>query len=334
MRLGVNVVAGGFEPAGLVSMARRAEELGFDSVWTGEAYGSDAVVPLTWIAANTSRIAIGTGIMQLAARTPAMTAMTAMTLDAMSGGRLRLGLGVSGPQVVEGWHGQPYGKPLERTREYVEIVRRIWRRERLTFEGSHYSIPYRGPDATNLGTPLKSMLPAARDIPLYLAAVGPKNMRLATEVAQGALPLFWSPEHWRGAFGDAFDRVDLATFDLCPSVLVAIGDDVAACRDSLKPFIALYVGGMGASSRNFYNDLIWRYGYESAAEAIQAAYLDGRRQDAVAAVPDALVDELALVGPTARIRDRLAAWSDGPVRTMVLNVTSVRDLEAMAEAAA
>jgi F420-dependent oxidoreductase-like protein len=300
------------------------ERLGYDSVWSAESYGSDAVTPAAWIAARTTRIHVGTGIMQMAGRTPAATAMTAMTLDALSGGRFRLGLGVSGPQVVEGWHGQAFGKPLRRTREYVEIVRAILRREKpLEYRGEYYQIPYAGTDATGLGKPLKSILHGRPDIPIYLAAVGPKNVALAAEIADGWIPVFFSARRmplFRAWLDEGFARAGTsgAGFDVMPMVAVVVGDDVAACRRPVKAKLALYVGGMGARGRNFYNDLVRRYGYEAAAKAIQDLYLAGRKAEAEAAVPDALVDEVALCGPRERIRERLPDWTSSGITTMML----------------
>ncbi len=300
------------------------ERLGYDSVWSAEAYGSDAVTPAAWIAALTTRIHVGTGIMQMAGRTPAATAMTAMTLDGLSGGRFRLGLGVSGPQVVEGWHGQPFGKPLRRTREYVEIVRAIFRREKpIEYRGEYYQIPYAGPDATGLGKPLKSILHGRADIPIYLAAVGPKNVALAAEIADGWIPVFFSARRmkmFREWLDEGFRRAgkSSAGFDIMPMVAVVVGDDVAACRRTVKAKLALYVGGMGARGRNFYNDLARRYGYEDAAKTIQDLYLSGRKADAEAAVPDALVDEVALCGPRERVRERLDEWRSAGVTTLMV----------------
>ena len=300
------------------------ERLGYDSVWSAESYGSDAVTPAVWIAARTTRIHVGTGIMQMAGRTPAATAMTAMTLDALSGGRFRLGLGVSGPQVVEGWHGQPFGKPLQRTREYVEIVRAILRRDKpLEYRGEYYQIPYAGPGATGLGKPLKSILHGRPDIPIYLAAVGPKNIALAAELADGWIPVFFSARRvalFREWLGEGFRRSGRsgAGFDLMPMVAVVVGEDVAACRLPVKAKLALYVGGMGARGRNFYNDVACRYGHEEAAKKIQDLYLSGRKAEAEAAVPDALVDEVALCGPRERIRERLGEWKSAGVTTMMV----------------
>jgi F420-dependent oxidoreductase-like protein len=311
-----------------------AERLGYDSVWTAEAYGSDAVTPATWIAARTERIAVGTAIMQIAGRTPAMTAMTAMTLDQLSGGRFRLGLGVSGPQVVEGWHGAPFGKPLSKTREYVAIVRAILRREKpVEFRGEYYQVPYAGADATGLGKPLRSILHGRADIPFYLAAIGPKNVALAGEIADGWIPVLFSPRRmamyreWLDAgFRAADGRAAKTNFDIMPSTQVVVGDDVNACRHWVKPHLALYVGGMGARGKNFYNELARRYGYEDAARTIQDLYLDGKKTEAEAAVPDALVDEVALCGPRERIRERLAEWKSSGITTLMLrgDLTAVR----------
>jgi F420-dependent oxidoreductase-like protein len=302
-----------------------AERLGYSSVWTAEAYGSDAVTPAAWVAARTERIHVGTGIMQIAARTPAMTAMTAMTLDALSGGRFRLGLGVSGPQVVEGWHGQAFGRPLRKTREYVDIVRAILRRDKpVEFKGEYYEVPYTGAGATGLGKPLRSILHGRPDLPIYLAAVGPRNVALAAEIADGWIPVFFSPRRWpmfRGWLEEGFAAAGTAArerFDVMPMVPVVVGDDEAMCRAVVKPRLALYVGGMGARGRNFYNDIACRYGYEDAARTIQDLYLTGRKEEAAAAVPDALVDEVALCGPRERIRDRLAEWTSTGVTTILV----------------
>jgi len=315
-----------------------AERLGFDSVWTAEAYGSDAVTPAAWIAARTERIHVGTAIMQIAARTPAMAAMTAMTLDALSARRFRLGLGVSNPQVVEGWHGQPFGRPLGRTREYVEIVRAILRREKpVEHRGEHYQIPYAGAGATGLGKPLRSILHGRADLPIYLAAIGPRNVALAAEIADGWIPTFFSP--WRMTmFREWLDEgfrargARPARFDVMPSVAVVVGDDVDACRARVKSRLALYVGGMGARSKNFYNELARRYGYEEAARTLQDLYLSGRKAEAEAAVPDALVDEVALCGPRERIRERLAEWKSSGVTTLMVggDVAAVRTMAELA----
>ena len=339
MKLGLNIGYSGSSIDGILPLVEHADRIGIDSVWAAEAYGSDAVTVLSYIAARTERIKLGSGILQMPARTPANTAMTAMTLDALSGGRLILGLGLSGPQVVEGWHGVPYGKPLGRTREYVEIVRKAIAREApLEHDGAHYQIPYQGEDATGLGKPLKSILhPVRNRIPIYLAAIGPKNVALTAEIADGWLPIFYSPEredmfneHLDAGLAGAGRSAD--EFEIAASVMVAAGDDIAACRDQLRPFLALYIGGMGARGRNFYFDLATRYGFGDAAVAIQDHYLEGRKQDAAAAVPDELVDEVALVGPVDRIVDRLAVWKESRVGTMILGTYQPEVLTALQEA--
>jgi len=331
MRLGLNLGYWGADPARVVDVARHAESLGFHSVWTAEAYGSDSVVPLTWVGAHTSKIGLGTAIMQMPARSPAMTAMTAVTLDLLSGGRALLGLGLSGPQVAEGWHGEPYGKPLGKTREYVDIVRTIIKREApLEHHGEHYDIPYTGPGATGLGKPLKLIVHPQREIPIYLAAIGPKNVALAAEIADGWLPVWFSPTRM-DVYADAFEGRDLSSFDIAPTVSVVLGDDAAACRQMIKPMLALYIGGMGARGRNFYNDLACRYGYEAAAKEIQDLYLDGKKQEAAAAVPDDLVDEVALCGPKERIAELVEPWKSSPATTMVLATVQTEALDVMAE---
>jgi F420-dependent oxidoreductase-like protein len=341
MRLALSLSYSGANLALDLDRVLEAERLGYDSVWTAEAYGSDAVAPAAWVAARTTRIHVGTGIMQIPARTPAMTAMTAMTLDALSGGRFRLGLGVSGPQVVEGWHGQPFGKPLARTREYVEIVRAVLARQKpLEFRGAYYQIPYAGRDATGLGKPLRSILHGRAGLPIYLAAVGPRNVALAAEIADGWIPVFFSARRGRmlrewleegfKARGGA-----PAAFDVMPMVAVVTGPDAAACRAAVKPRLALYVGGMGARGRNFYNDIARRYGYEEAAGTIQDLYLAGKKAEAAAAIPDALVDACHLVGPAERIRDRLQRWTaagkSGHVGTMLIRTSQPKALELLAE---
>ena len=340
MRLGLNFGYWASGPSDNVALAKEAEGLGYHSIWTAEAYGSDAVTPLTWLAAKTERIRVGTAVLQMTARAPAMTAMTAATLDLLTGGRLLLGLGVSGPQVVEGWHGVPYGKPLVRTREYVEIVRAILRREKpLDHHGEHYDIPVRG--GSGLGKPLRLILhPLRAGIPIYLAAIGPKNVALAAEIADGWLPIFFSPYRmsiYREALEEGFRRAgetkDRASFDIAATATVQIGDDVTVCRNAIKPHLALYIGGMGARERNFYFNLACRYGYEEAARKIQDLFLAGKRAEASAAVPDALADEVALCGPRERIADRLAAWRDSGVTTLICATSSLDAVRTMAELA-
>ena len=332
MRLGFTMgyAPPGTNPLELIALAQEAERLGYDSAWAAEAWGTDAVTVLAWLAATTSTLKVGSAIMQIPGRTPGNTAMTAATLDLMSGGRFLLGLGTSGPQVVEGWHGEPWGKPLTKTREYIEIVRTALRREALEFHGDQYEIPYSGADATGLGKPLKLMVRPLRDaIPIYLAALSPKNVRLAFEIADGWLPIFFSPERARAAF----DFEPRPGFEIAPTVHVLLSDDVEAARDSLRPMLALYIGGMGARGANFYNALVRRYGYEAEAERIQELYLGGKQRDAIAAVPDALIDEIALVGPAERIRDRLDAWRESGVTTLLVGTPDVAALRTLAELA-
>ena len=323
MKLALNQgLSGAATLSGDIEKVLEAERLGYDSVWTSESYGTDAVTTATWSAARTQRIHVGTAIMQMAGRSPAATAMTAMTLDSLSGGRFRLGLGVSGPQVVEGWHGQAFGKPLRKTREYVAIVRAILRREKpLEFSGEYYQIPYAGRDATGLGKPLRSILHGRADLPIYLAAIGPKNVALAAELADGWIPTIFSPRRmslFRAWLDEGFRARGgaPARFDIMPSCPVIVGDDVKACLATHKPNIALYVGGLGARSRNFANEIVRRYGYEEAATKIQDLFLAGRKAEAEAAVPDALVDEVTLCGPRERIRERLAEWKSAGVTTL------------------
>jgi F420-dependent oxidoreductase-like protein len=339
MRLGLNLGYWGAGGSNGVELAQEAERLGFDSVWTAEAYGSDALTPLTWVGALTKKIKLGTGILQMPARTPANTAMSAATLDMLSGGRVLLGLGLSGPQVVEGWHGQPYGKPLTRTREYVEIVRRILAREEpLDFQGEEYQIPI--PGGTGLGKPLKLIVhPLRPRIPIYLAAIGPKNIELAGEIADGWLPIFLAPQK-ESAYLQPLDA-GLAKrqqpsdfdppFDIAPTVMVMLGDDVSLCRAMIKPMLALYIGGMGAKGRNFYNDLVCRYGYEGPAHDIQDLYLAGKKREAEALVPDALVDEVALCGPKERIAELLEPWKRSRVTTLICGSTQPEAMRVMAE---
>ena len=340
MRLGIMTGYSGAKLELPIEMIKEADRLGYYAVWTAEAYGSDCITPLTWIGAQTQQINLGTAIMQMPARTPAMTAMTAMTLDQLSGGRMLLGLGLSGPQVVEGWHGVAYGKPLGRTREYVQIVRTILQREdRLVHDGKHYQIPYTGDDATGLGKPLKSILHGRADMPIYIAAIGPKNVQLSAEIGDGWLPIFFSPTHYADTFAEHVDagfaragaEKSLSNFDIAPTVSVVVGDDVEACRNMLKPMLALYVGGMGAKGKNFYYDLVSRYGFADAAEEVQELYLQGKKMEATAAIPDALVDEIALCGPKERIKERLSLWQKSPITTMNIATQDPLAVRTMAE---
>ncbi|MCA1727050.1 MAG: LLM class F420-dependent oxidoreductase [Actinobacteria bacterium] len=341
MKLGIHLGYWGPAPIDVMPLVHAAEAAGFDSIWSAEAYGSDAVTTLTWAAAQTSRINVGTSIMQMPARTPAATAMTAITLDHLTGGRFMLGLGTSGPQVAEGWHGQPFGKPLTRTREYVEIVRRILSREApVEFHGEYYDVPAVG--GTGLGKPLKTIVhPLRPDLPIYLAAIGPKNVALAAEIGDGWLPTFYSPYHpeaFRPALEEGWARAGKDPsgegFDVAPMVPVFVGDDAQACRDLIKPMLALYIGGMGARGRNFYNDLVTRYGYDGPAKEIQDLYLDGQKSEAIAKVPDDLVDEISLVGPKERIAERIGAWKDAGVTTIIAGTLQIDAVNALAEAAA
>ncbi len=341
MRLGLNIGYSGARIDLPLELILEADRLGYHAVWTAEAYGSDCITPLAWIGALTQNVKLGTAIMQMPARTPAMTAMTAITLDQLSGGRVLLGLGLSGPQVVEGWHGRPYGKPLAKTREYVDILRRILAREApLAHDGEHFQIPYRGDDATGLGLPLKSIVHGRADMPIYLAAIGPMNVELTAEIADGWLPMNFSPAHYadvyRGSVESGFVKAgggkSLKDFDIAPSVAVVIEDDLELAYNQIKPVLALYIGGMGARGKNFYFDLACRYGFAAAAKSIQDCFLDGRKGEAVMAVPDALVDAVALVGSKDRIRDRLGLWRDAPVTTLNISTNSIDALRLMAEA--
>ena len=330
MRLGL--VIGYWNNAGpppdAAEQIRAAERLGFDSVWTAEAYGSDAFTPLAWWGAATSTVRLGTGVTQLSARTPASTAMTAITLDHLSGGRLILGLGVSGPQVVEGWYGQRYAKPLARTREYVEILRRVFKREEVDFQGAHYQMPLREDHGgTGLGKPLKSIVrPLRDDIPIHLGAEGPKNVALAAEIADGWLPIFFSPKsdsYYRSCLAEGFARDGARRtpdeFEVTCVVPTIIGDDVEACADLMRPMYALYIGGMGAREVNFHFDVFSRLGYEAACHEIQDAYLDGRKDEAIKAVPTALVEDVALIGPKEKVLDDLERWRETCLTTMLVS---------------
>jgi F420-dependent oxidoreductase-like protein len=344
MQLGITVDMSGAHPRLDMERVLEAERLGFAQVWTGEAYGTDAVTPVTWILARTTRIKAGTGIMQMHARTPAMAAMTAITLQHLSGDRFLCGVGVSGPQVVEGWHGVPYGKPMLRTKEYIAIMRQVLARKApLEFHGEHYDIPYTGPGAAGLGKPLRSIAHGNPDLTFYTASITPAGLRTAGEVADGVLPIFYSPEKpgivtepLLQGMREAGRPATLEHFDVAPYVRAKLGPDVQACRDAIRPELALYIGGMGARTKNFYNDVARKLGYEGAAKQIQDLYLDGKKNEAAAQVPDALVDEISLVGPAERIKDRLAAWKqvaeDRHVGTMVLKGAGVEVMRVVAEA--
>jgi len=343
MKLGMLVGYSGAKIRLPMDTILEAEKLGFDSVWTAEAYGSDAVTPATWILANTTRIRAGTAIMQIPGRQPAMAAMTAMTLDQLSGGRFIIGIGPSGPQVAEGWYGMPYPRPVTRVREYVEIIRKILAREdNLSYDGKCYQIPNTGPGTTGLGKPLKSILHGDPSTPIYTAAVTHNGVRLAAEVADGFFPVWMNPERF-DIFAPAIDEgfakapagKSLDNFDVAPFVTCVLGDDLDQCRLMVKTNLALYIGGMGARDKNFYNDYAKKLGYEEAAVKIQDLFLGGAKGEAVAAVPDQLVDDVALVGPADRIKDRLGAWKDaakaGQVGSMLIGGASVDALRLLAE---
>lgn len=313
-------------PAGSVEQIATAERLGFDSMWTAEAYGSDALTPLAWWGAATTTIGLGTSICQVSARTPAAMAMAAMTLDHLSNGRFRLGLGVSGPQVVEGWYGEPYPKPLARTREYVEIIRSIWARDLpVEHHGEFYQLPYKG--GSDLGKPLKSTVhPLRSDIPIYLGAEGPRNVAMAAEIADGWLPLFFAPKDdrfYRDALTEGFGREgarrSFEDFDVAAVVPVVAGDDIERAADAVRPMLALYAGGMGARNANFHLDVFARMGYEAECTKIQNLYLAGDKRAAIAAVPTRMVEDVALIGPPDKIRDDLARWDESVVNTIVVS---------------
>ena len=302
-----------------LAAAREAERLGYDSVWVAEAYGSDAATVLAWLAAQTESIKLGSAVFQIPARSPAMTAMTAATLDQLSGGRFRLGLGLSGPQVAEGWHGQRFGRPLARTRDYLSVVRMALERRRVAYQGETLELPLPG----GPGKPLKlTITPAQPHLPIYLGAMGPGNLAMAGELADGWLGFLFAPEHagsFRGqlAAGAARAGRDLDGFDVAPNVQVHVGDDLAAARDAMRPFLTLYLGGMGSRERNFYTEQAGRYGFEQAAAQVQEHYRAGRRAEAGAALPDELIDLVTLCGPAGRVRDRLAAHREAGVGTLI-----------------
>ena len=313
-------------PAGALGAIIEAERLGYDSVWTAEAYGSDALTPLAWWGAHTERVRLGTGIVQISARTPSATAMAAITLDHLSGGRFILGLGASGPQVVEGWYGQPYARPLARTREYISIVRDIVAREKpVRADGEFYRLPFQG--GTGLGKALRSTVhPLRPHIPIFLGAEGPKNVALAGELCDGWLPLFFSPKedaHYRRCLADGFAAIDDPTkasrFEVACGVTIVPGDDAERCADRVRPFIALYAGGMGARGANFHFEVFARMGWEAEATKIQELYLAGRKDEAAASVPLAMVEDVALVGPIDKIRDELARWRETCITTMLVS---------------
>ena len=325
MRLGVHVGYWGLglSAAEQLELVLEAERLGYDSLWAAEAYGSDAVSILAWLAAQTERIRLGSAILQMPGRSPAMTAMTAATLDQLSDGRLLLGIGTSGPQVAEGWHGQRFARQLQRTREYVDVVRMALRRERLEYRGETLELPL--PDGPGRALKL-TIAPVQERIPIYIAATGPKNTTLAAEIADGWLPVLFSPEHvaefrplLEEGFARAGDGKSAREFDIAPTVNVFVSEDRAAARDAMRPFLALYVGGMGSRTQNFYNDVVRRYGFEDAARTIQELYLEGHKQEAAAALPDELIDSVSLCGPAEIVRERLAVFRAAGVGTLIVS---------------
>ncbi|MCB1703352.1 MAG: LLM class F420-dependent oxidoreductase [Halioglobus sp.] len=314
-----------------VAMAQEAEKLGVDSVWSAEAWGNDAFTPLAWIGANTEKIKLGTAVVQMSGRTPTSCAMHALTLDYLSNGRFMLGLGVSGPQVVEGWYGRPFPKPLARTREYIDIIRQVFTREApVTNDGPHYPLPYKGEDGMGLGKPLRSIVhPLRNKIPIYLGAEGPKNIALSTEIADGWLPLFYNP-YDESVYADSLKNAR-PDFEIAQMVTVNITDDIDAGLLAMKHFLSFYVGGMGAKSTNFHKDLFVRMGYEAEADKIQQLFMEGDRDAAARVIPDELADSLALIGPRDRIRERLQAWRDSRVTTLLVATTDKDMLRTISE---
>ncbi|MDP6980969.1 MAG: LLM class F420-dependent oxidoreductase [Myxococcota bacterium] len=332
MKLGVQLGYWGAQPpTNHIEAAQQAENLGFDSVWTAEAWGSDAFTPLAWIGAHTQKVRLGTAVVQLSARTPTATAMAALTLDHLSNGRMILGLGVSGPQVVEGWYGQPFSKPLARTREYIGIIRKVLAREEpVSNDGPHYPLPYKGEGSWGLGKPLRSIVhPLRANLPIFMGAEGPKNIALATEIADGWLPLYtnpYRPEIYRPSLAAMNSDFEISQF-----VMVNMIDDLEVALAPVKAMLGFYIGGMGAKSRNFHMELMSRMGYEEEAHKIQELFLDGKRAEAVAAVPDSFADEISLSGSKERIRERLDAWRESPVTSLLLANTDPEVMRTMAE---
>jgi F420-dependent oxidoreductase-like protein len=318
-------------PQGFLELAIEAEKLGYDCVFTAESWGSDAFTPLAWIGAHTSSIRLGTGVVQLSARTPTATAMHTLTLDHLTNGRVMLGLGVSGPQVVEGWYGQPFAKPLARTREYVDIIRQVLRRDSpVTNDGPHYPLPYTGEGAWGLGKPLKPIThPLRADVPIFLGAEGPKNVALAAEICDGWLPLYYSPFR-QEVYADSLAAAKPG-FEIIAGVSINVTDDVEAGLAPIKAMLGFYIGGMGAKKRNFHKELMARMGFEAEADKIQDLFLQGDRAGAVAAVPDVFADEISLVGSVERIADRLQAWKETPVSTLMVGGHDVDGLRRIAE---
>jgi F420-dependent oxidoreductase-like protein len=332
MKLGLQLGYWGTNPPqNLIETVKTAESLGYDSVWTAEAYGSDALTPLAWVGAHTSKIRLGTAVCQLSARTPTAMAMAALTLDHLSQGRFMLGLGVSGPQVVEGWYGRPFAKPLARTREYVSIIKKVLAREEpVTNDGEHYPLPYTGEGAWGLGKPLKPIThPLRADVPIFIGAEGPKNVAQTAEIADGWLPLYYSPFR-NEVYSDAIKQAR-SNFEVAQGIVVNITDDKEKGLLPVKGMLALYVGGMGAKDRNFHKELISRFGFEAEAQKIQDLYLAGKKEEAMMAVPDQLADEISLVGTKEEIRDRLQAWKETPVTSLLVSARSQAELTTLAE---
>jgi len=332
LKLGMHMGYWGAQPTpDIIGLAQEAERLGYDSVWSAETWGSDAFTPLAWIGAHTSKIRLGTGVVQLSARTPSATAMAALTLDHLSGGRVVLGLGVSGPQVVEGWYGQPFGKPLARTREYVSIIRKILKREEpVTNEGVHYPMPYTGQNGWGLGKSLRSIThPPRSDLPIFLGAEGPKNVTMTAEIADGWLPLYYSP-YRQDVYAEQIKNAG-PDFEISQNVTINICDDVEQGLIPIKTSLALYIGGMGALKRNFHTELMGRMGFESEARNIQKLFLEGRRGEAAAAVPSEFADEISLVGPIDRVQDRLQAWRETPITSLLVGARSKQQLQSFAD---
>jgi F420-dependent oxidoreductase-like protein len=330
MELGLSTIGLSRRPDDLTDLGRRVEDAGYGSLWTAEAWGADAFSPLAFLASTTSTLRLGTAIAQIWARTPGATAMTALTLQQLSGGRLVLGLGVSGPQVVEGWHGVAFRRPVATTRDYVAILRQALAADsRVVHEGTELSVPYRGGDATGQGKPLRSTQPPAPDTPILLAALGPRNTEMAVEVGDGLLPYLWSPTRWRSAWGEQLAGAPEG-FAVAPTVVAALGDDIVACRDQVRPRIAMHVGAMGSRETNFYKSLVERYGYGGEAQVIQELWLGGDRAGSVAAVSDEMVDDLTLVGPAGHVAEQLGAWRDGPVTTLIVEPTAAESIEEIA----
>ncbi len=345
MKLGIHIGYWGLglDAAQQLALVREGERLGYDSAWTAEAYGSDAVTILAWLAGQTERIKLGSAVLQMPGRSAAMTAMTAATLDQLSGGRLLLGLGTSGPQVAEGWHGQRFGKQLQRTREYVEVVRMALRRERVVFKGETLELPL--PDGPGKALKL-TIAPVQERMPVYIAAIGPKNTTLAAEIGDGWIPTLFSPQHvaeFRPLLEDGFARAGggkgFGDFDIAPTVSTFVGDDREAARDAMRHYLALYVGGMGSRKQNFYNALVRRYGFEDAAQRVQDLYLDGKKDEAAAALPGELIDAVSLCGPPDVVRERIALFREAGVGTLIVSPMAwsfedrLRQLQLVAELA-